>query len=74
MNNEEDFEWEEETEEFILLPSLNEHHPEMQGWDAIALYKDGWRDFSGMNLEGIVIQGKYLIESDLNGSARQASK
>ncbi|MCC3421240.1 MAG: pentapeptide repeat-containing protein [Microcoleus sp. PH2017_29_MFU_D_A] len=74
MNNEEYLEWEEEeADEYIMLPSLNEHWPEMQGWEVVDLYKDGWRDFSGMNLEGIVEQREYLIDIDLSGSDLHSS-
>lgn len=73
MNSEEYLEVEEETEDFMPLLSLYEHHPEMEGPEVVNLYKDGWRDFSGMNLEGIVVQGEYLIDIDLSGSDLHSS-
>ncbi|WP_377475683.1 MAG: pentapeptide repeat-containing protein [Microcoleus anatoxicus] len=73
MNNEQYLEWEEEVDEYIMLPCLNEYWPEMQGWEVVDLYKDGWRDYSGMNLEGIVAEREYLIDIDLSGSDLHSS-
>ncbi|MCC3416308.1 MULTISPECIES: pentapeptide repeat-containing protein [unclassified Microcoleus] len=73
MNNEEYLEWEEEAEEVIPLLSLNNHHPEMAGREVVDLYKDGWRDYSSINLEGTLIEHEYLIEIDLSGSDLHSS-